>query len=521
MATRKTLRISAYFLAFAVLVGSLSTCRSPLQRDSAASTDSLAARSVSSSDASPVLASPDGKGKLSVLDAATGKYLLHLEGSAYAMGYQHGYLLAEEVRSTCSLDFFRSIVLDFLGSDPTLAAVINNDALFSTLLNTVNAAAVTQAVYATYDMRQEMKGIADGARKRLAELGESAGSVYYERIILTNLAFDVILSYVYPIIVRDYLSADEKASLDTKALTESMHMCDGFVAAPSATVTGGSLVARSFMISDCIGTRSLLVEYAPSSGNAFVAVNIPGFVGTPAAMNRYGVSIGMDMVPALQTNPVAPGMGCLLTARYVMQNCGSVQAALGAIRNSVARGVSWIYLVGDPATGAVAEAAATTGLGWMPSQATYFAARGLDYVYDPAAYPASAIDQLETRSDLVVTSNHFIDPTVRQASGSYAVKESTARYDYLTGRVLAAVDSGLDVAAAERLVNYLSPLADSPYADDLMANPFGTGTARVGDYYAGKEYVHGIRAVFEPATCKAHVLYGRWTDPWIDYGMRN
>lgn len=521
MANRKTPRLPVILFALSALVSILSTCRSPLQQDSAASSDPAAARSVSSSGASLVLTSPDGKGRLAVLDEATGKYLLHLEGSAYAMGYQHGYLLAEEVRSTCSLDFFRAIVLDFLGSDPTLAAVINNDALFTTLLNTVNAAAVTQAVYATYDMRQEMKGIADGAKKRLAELGEAAGSVSYERIILTNLAFDVILSYVYPIIVRDYLSADEKASLDTRALVENMHMCDGFMAAPSATAAGGSLMARSFMISDCIGTRSLIMEYAPASGNAFVAVNIPGFVGTPAAMNRYGLSIGMDMVPALQTNPVAPGMGCLLTARYVMQNCTSTSAALASIRNSVARGVSWIYLVGDPATGAVAEAAATTGLGWMPSQAKYFAARDLDYFFDSSACPAAGIDQLETRSDLVVTSNHFIDPTVRQASGSYAVKESTARYDYLTGRVLAALDSGLDVAAAERLVNYLSPLADNPYANDPMANPFGAGMARVGDYYAGKEFVHGIRAVFEPATRKAHVLYGRWTDPWIDYGMRN
>ena len=137
--------------------------------------------------------------------------------------------------------------MDFLGSDPTLAAVINNDTIFSALLNTVNAAAVTQTVYATYDMRQEMRGIADGAKKRLAGLGLSAGSVSYERVVLMNLAFDVILSYVYPIIVNDYLSADQKASLDTEALVQSLHMCDGFVAAPSATATGGSLMSRSFM----------------------------------------------------------------------------------------------------------------------------------------------------------------------------------------------------------------------------------------------------------------------------------
>jgi hypothetical protein len=478
-----------------------------------------ASRALSSSAGIVSLVSPDKKGKLIVIDAATQKRLVHLEGSAYAMGYQHGYLLAEEVKNTCSLDFFRAIAMDFLGSDESLASVIGNDALFSAIIDTLQTICLTQTIYATEDMRQEMRGIADGAKKRLAELGSPAGSVSYERIVLTNHAFDVILSYVYPIVVNQYLSADQKAKVDASAIVSRMHMCDGFVATGSATASGGTIMTRSFMISDVIGTRTVLMEYSPSSGNKFVAANIPGFVGTPCAMNQYGVSIGMDMVPALKANGVAPGMGCLLTSRYAMQYTSSAEGALEAIRNSVARGVPWIYIVADPGTGAVAEAAATTGLGWMPDQAKYFAARGVGYSFDASLYPQAGIDQVETRPDLVVTTNHFIDPAIRKASGSYAVKESTARYDYLTPKILSAIAGGLDLAKAEELVNYLSPLPTNPYANDVMDNPFGEGKARVGDFYAGKENVHGLRAVFENETKRLHILYGSWTDPWVDYAL--
>ena len=446
-------------------------CKSPLATTHDANDGLGAARAL----AAPILTSPDKKGTLTVLDAASNKYLVHLEGTAYAMGYQHGYLLAEKVKETCSLGFFRAIVSDFLGSDPTLAAIINNDTAFSAILDTVQTLALTQTIYATEDMRQEMKGIAAGAKKRLGDLGLGTGSVCYERIVLMNMAFDVILAYVYPTIVKDYLDGGSVATIDTAALTKTLHMCDGFVAKSSATATGGTIMTRSFMITDLLGASSIIMEYAPSSGYKFVAVNPPGFVGTPAGMNQKGVSIGMDMVPALNTNAGAPGMGCLLTARYVLQNSKSVSTAMTAIKNSVARGVPWMYIVGDTTTGAIAEAAATTGLGWMSDQAKYFAARYVDYSFDASAYPQAGIDQTETRSDLVIVSNHFIDPTVRKASGSYAVDESKARYDYLVPTIQAAIDSGLDVAKAKNLVNYLSPLSDNPYGNDIMNNPFGEG----------------------------------------------
>ena len=202
-------------------------------------------------------------------------------------------------------------------------------------------------------------------------------------------------------------------------------------------------------------------------------------------MNSCGVSIGMDMVPALQTNPVAPGMGCLLTARYVMQNCPNATSALAAVRNSVTRGVSWMYLIGDATTGAVAEAAAHHGprLAPGPGQVLRRPPAGLRLRSHGLSRGGHRPDRNAPRPS---SSSPTISSTRRCANraGSYAVKESTARYDYLVGVILQALDAGLDVEKAKELCNYLSPLSSNPYGNDMMANPFGDGSARVGDYYS-------------------------------------
>ena len=454
-----------------------------------------------------------------VLNAEPMKTAVRFQGSAYEMGYQHGYLLAEQVRSTCDDDFIRTILLSYLGSDQTLSGLLHNNVVFGAILSVLQTKAMTQSIFATADMRREMRGIAAGAIKRLEELNLDPGRISYERLVLVNLGFDVILAYAYPLLVNKYLSEEQREAVDASRIERRMHMCDGFIATAGATSTGGTIMGRSFMFSDIVGRNAMIMDYSPSNGNRFVAVNIPGFVGTPAAMNEHGLSIGMDMVPALRTNFVAPGMGCLLTARYVMQYTDSATSASFAIRNSYARGVPWIYIVGDPQGGVVVEAGATSWPGWWPSQQKFFAVRPLDYVFDPAKNPEPGIDQIETRNDLVVASNHFIDPSLRAAAKSRAVEDSMGRYDYLTGKVLEAAESGIDVEVAKRLINYLSPEADNPYGDDLISNPDGDGGVLISDYYKGSVYVQSIRAVFDMDTRMMHALYGLWTDPWVSYSL--
>ena len=458
-----------------------------------------------------------GKGRLEILDKAKEKYKLHLEGTAYEMGAQHGYLLATQVRETTSNDFYKTLVLDMIGGDSTVASIVSDPTIVSVIVGFMESQAALFSVYCTEDMRQEMKGIADGAIKRLNEMKQPVGNVSYTRVLLTNMGFDIVLGYVYPFIIKQYMNDQQKWAFNQRH--PDLHMCDGFVATGAATRGGGTIMGRSFMIPTVISDKGLIMEYVPSKGNRFVACNIPGFVGTPVAMNQYGVCIGMDMVSAARTNIAAPGMGCLLTARYVMQWESGVDGAMRAIRESVARGISWLYVVADRDRGAVAEAAATFGFGWMPDQQKYFNARYMDYAYDITKTLQPGIDQIETRDDLVVLSNHFIDPVLQASSDQFAIKDSIVRYDYLTGITLEAINGGgIDVPTAKQLVNYLSPQSDNPYGNDVIPNPFADdGTINAGDYYANTTHVHGVRAVFDVASMQMNVLWRMWDDPWVAY----
>jgi hypothetical protein len=442
--------------------------------------------------ANATLVSPDGLGYLVDIDAATDKQKIHLEGDPYQMGYQHGYLIAEKVRDQTTDAFFKEVIKGMINND-IFNTIMDDDTLWNLVLGTIIAYAETNGVYATQEMRDEMQGIADGANARLTQLGVDPGNVTYGRVLLINTAFDVILGVVYPYVTQDLMTNEQREAFWASDPMEDMHMCDGFVALDSATQTSSTIMTRSFMIPSAVTNKSVIMEYEPYDGNRFVAVNMPGWVGTAVAMNEYGVAIGVDMVPCLMTSPVTVGMGCLLTCRYAMQFENNTSGACRAVKESVARGVPWIYIIGDKTSGAVAEAAATTGFGWADDQAQYFAARYTDYVFDASQSPDPLIQQYETRNDLVTVSNHFLDPTVQSASGSFAIQDSLWRYGTVTTMALDAITSdGISVDEALALVRYLNPTST-------------TGT------------VGGSRTVFDMAGMTLYTRYNQWSDPVVVY----
>jgi len=60
----------------------------------------------------PRVYAPGGKGWKSTVGPE--KILLHLEGSAYEMGYQHGYLLADRLDWVLSDEFYVTMALELL-----------------------------------------------------------------------------------------------------------------------------------------------------------------------------------------------------------------------------------------------------------------------------------------------------------------------------------------------------------------------------------------------------------------------
>jgi len=398
-----------------------------------------------------------------VADLGNGKYLMHLEGNPYEMGYQQGCLAPEAVQKMTK-EFVKSVLK---GYD------IPED-IISGLIKLGKEIAKENERYIPSEFIEEMRGIADGARDR-------GYDVSYEDVLLLNLGFDVVLSVAYPIATPIVAWQDKKGIA-----------CDGFVAMDDATSDGRVLMGRSFMFNpEVFHEVAMLIEQYPDRGHRFVSVSAPGFVGVTAAMSSAGIAIGMDMVPAMNTKPFVSGMGCLLTARQVVQYADELSDAVNMIKGSK-RGVPWLYIIGDgqgrEKGGAVVEVSADK-----------FAVRYMDYEYPSWAEDLNLPKQIEDKDDLVVLANHYIVPEM-YLTISYAVEDSLWRYETLMNLILQNYGS-IDVEKGKELVDYLHPPNYGYYGEDENIP------------------VAATRTLFDLSNLELWSLYRMYTDPWAHWKL--
>ena len=313
---------------------------------------------------------------------ADGKKVVMLWGDKKDLGYSHGWLLAEEVKFTCSDEFVKALVGGLIsGNIPELDVVLNNPTLFNTVLDLVATACQTMMIYATQEMRDEMSAIITGAKEKMTSRGIDHGQTSYARLCMANLGFDLACSVFYPFAV-DSLAGNSESIQDLK---ETFHACDGFVVNKNGTDTGGTILGRNFMNSHIVfGNHGIVFDINPKYGCRFTGHSFAGSVGFPVGMNVYGIGMGMDMAPCSDTNVAATGMGCLLQTRYNLQYTTNMWDAVNSIGESVSRGCPWIYILGNENWGAVVEAGATALFGGVGSgnDPEYFAVRYTDTVID-------------------------------------------------------------------------------------------------------------------------------------------
>ena len=397
-----------------------------------------------------------------VADLGNGKYLMHLEGNPYEMGYQQGCLAPEAVQKMTK-EFVKSVLKGYDIPEDIIPGLIKLG----------KEIAKENERYIPSEFIEEMRGIADGARDR-------GYDVSYEDVLLLNLGFDVVLSVAYPIATPIVAWQDKKGIA-----------CDGFVAMDDATSDGRVLMGRSFMFNpEVFHEVAMLIEQYPSRGHRFVSVSAPGFVGVTAAMSSAGIAVGMDMVPAMNTKPFVSGMGCLLTARQVVQYADELSDAVNMIKGSK-RGVPWLYIIGDgqgrEKGGAVVEVSADKF------------ARYMDYEYPSWAENLNLPKQIEDKDDLVVLANHYIVPEM-YLTISYAVEDSLWRYETLMNLILQNYGS-IDVEKGKELVDYLHPPNYGYYGEDENIP------------------VAATRTLFDLSNLELWSLYGMYTDPWAHWKL--
>lgn len=207
---------------------------------------------------------------------------LHIEGSPYARGRQHGELMADEiVRYMTKLGVLKNAADPAKGwADQRLLA----DALF----------------FRKYDVEylEEMKGITDGALK--------AGAKFKGReldlldIVTLNSAVDMsslqdgLTHAPHPLTGRTFMTGD-----DELAKGGAGDHCSSFVATKGATRSGRFIFTQIFMWNGYTGTEwNVMLDVVPEKGNRVVMQTFAGGIhsGTDWYLNGSGLVMGETTV---------------------------------------------------------------------------------------------------------------------------------------------------------------------------------------------------------------------------------
>jgi hypothetical protein len=214
---------------------------------------------------------------------------LHIEGTPYARGRQHGELMAEEI-----VRFMTKLGIQKDAADPARGWAEKRhlaDALF----------------FRKFDLEflEEMKGIADGAVK--------AGAKFKGRDLdlldIVTLNSDVDADYLRsalshttnPLSGRTFMTGDEEMEKGGKG-----DHCSSFVATKGATRSGRFIFSQIFMWGGYTGTEwNVMLDVAPEKGHRFVMQTFAGGIhsGTDWYLNASGLVMGETTVGQTPYNP--------------------------------------------------------------------------------------------------------------------------------------------------------------------------------------------------------------------------
>lgn len=241
-----------------------------------------------------------GQGWLETID---GYPVLHLKGTPYEMGYQHGALLKESTRENLHnvLESKRVSAIEVSG------VTVNPRWVIDTL-------AVVQSPFVPPWYQEELKGVAAGADLKLADVAAA------------------------------------------NFLPELFH-CSGFAVMNSAT-TDGTLYHGRILDYSCdwhLQDHAVLIVAEPDGGIPFANVTFAGFIGSVTGMNAQHVSIG-EMGGGGLGHWAGTPMAVLV--RQVLQQAKDLDQAV-AIFKGAQRTCEYYYVIADGKTNRALGVSAT------------------------------------------------------------------------------------------------------------------------------------------------------------------
>ena len=213
--------------------------------------------------------------------------ILHVEGSPYQMGYQHGKLLKEQITHN-------------------IATYIDNskqgsNTKASSFLKTMDEV----LTYVPEHFKEEMQGIADGSELPL------------QKILILNL---------FP----------------------EMFHCSGITVAGEATVDHSLYHVRvlDYAIGKGLESTAVLILAKPLNSNSFLNVSYAGFIGSITGMNSQKISIGEI---GGWGYGYWNGTPMTFLMREILQNASSLEEAK-EILSKTPRTCEYYYIIGDGKT---------------------------------------------------------------------------------------------------------------------------------------------------------------------------
>lgn len=248
--------------------------------------------------------------------AANGWTYVHLEGTPAEIGYQHGYLLADEIQ-----DLQKVFELE-LKHDNGKEWSFFRDASKNVLWPHIEE-----------EYRGELEGIAAGLHARNARLD-----------VWDIVALNASMEWSYYVAIYD--KGHNIASLPTVTAPEH---CSAFVAVGSYTKDGKVVIAHNNWTNYLDGARwTMIFDVIPDHGHHFLMDGLPGFVhsGDDFGLNAAGIVITETTITGF-TGFDPDGVPEFVRARKAMQYSASIDDVARIFKDGNNGGYANDWLIAD------------------------------------------------------------------------------------------------------------------------------------------------------------------------------
>ncbi|MDD2837283.1 MAG: C45 family autoproteolytic acyltransferase/hydrolase [Methanothrix sp.] len=259
--------------------------------------------------------------------------ILHLKGSPYEMGYQHGHLLAAKIELMVKRTLLATAAYaaQQTGSDLERAEEM------------ICIGQQKAEPFIPREFKDEMRGIADGAK-------DAGADVTMQDILLWNTNYDQWCIYAHP----HYWQCDGKSNTHGKTNSKANSPipvtsggCSSFCAWDEWAGGDGKLIfgknEDNFNMPEQLDNRMMVIA-DPDEGFGHAFMTYPGMIGLDGGLNEDGLEM-MTQLNSMQDESMQ-GCGIAIFTRYLLTHAGTVDDAIKIFRDTP-RAAGIAYHVAD------------------------------------------------------------------------------------------------------------------------------------------------------------------------------